>query len=733
MTKSEPIELSSIEVPGNTILIVDDTPANLAIALNHFEERGFEVLVAQDGEEAIQRALRARPDLILLDVMMPGISGFDTCRRLKALEQVRDIPVIFMTALTDIADKVAAFAAGGVDYVTKPFQMEELLARVSTHLELRAAQRQLAAQHQRLQASEMRYRRLFETGKDGVLVLELDSGRITDANPSLIDMFGLPREEIIGHKPWELAALRNVPCKAAFAELRTHDEVRFDDWKLERVDGSPLDVEFVGNVYPVNGMRVVQCNIRDVTERKQAESRIRYLALHDTLTGLPNRVLLHDRLQQAIAHARRQQRRVAVLMLDLDHFKQINDSLGHHIGDHLLEAVAVRLRGCLRESDIAARLGGDEFVIALPEAAEDANAAQVARKVIDALRQAFDIDGHELHIGVSIGISRYPADGEDPGTLLRAADAAMYKAKGDGRGDYHFFTASLCEAAQRRLSLTNDARHALARGEFMLYYQPQVVAETGVITGVEALLRWQHPRHGLVSPDEFVPLLEETGLIAEVGNWVLHTACMQNAAWQREGLPPLRMAVNLSVHQFYRCDIVHAVGQALSDSGLAAEWLELELTESLTLDDTEVTIKRMHELKQLGLCLSLDDFGTGWSSLSYLRRFPLDRIKIDRSFMRDVASHPTAAAVVRSIMSLARNLGLACIAEGVETTDQLRYLQNHMCPEIQGFLFSPAVSGKDLVSLLRSQRTWEVAAATVLPPNAMAPVEGGKLAPAPAP
>lgn len=693
-------------VPVQTILVVDDTPANLALAVAYLEDGGFQVLVAQDGEEAIDRAQRARPNLILLDVTMPGINGFETCKRLKQLDAVRDIPVIFMTALTDVGDKVAAFAAGAVDYVTKPFQVEELLARIKTHLALRDAQQRLAAQHLRLEASELRYRRLFETSKDGILLLDLACERITDVNSAAIEMLGLPREEIVGRRLGELDALRDAPCKASLEELRLHEQVRHDHWTLRRADGATLDVEFQASAHQVNGIRVAQCNLRDITERKLSELRIRYLALHDALTDLPNRVLLHDRLTQAIMLAHRRQSGVAVLMMDLDHFKNINDSLGHHVGDRLLEALAQRLRACVRESDMVARLGGDEFVLALSDVTRDADTGEVAQQMLAALREPFLIDGHELHVGASVGISRYPADGEDSGALLRAADSALYRAKGDGRGLFRFFTPEMSAAAQRRLALANDVRHAVERGELKICYQPQVAANSGAVTGMEALLRWQHPRLGAVSPDEFVPLLEETGLIAEVGSWVLRQSCAQASAWQRQGLPKVRLAVNLSAHQFYRGDIVREVAQALKEAELDPEWLELELTESLTLDDTEMTIKLMHELKQLGVRLSLDDFGTGWSSLSYLRRFPLDHIKIDRSFLRDMVTQPTASAVVRSIMSLARNLGLTCIAEGVETPEQLVYLQQQMCAEIQGFLYSPAVSVDELGALLREGRGW---------------------------
>jgi diguanylate cyclase (GGDEF)-like protein/PAS domain S-box-containing protein len=441
---------------------------------------------------------------------------------------------------------------------------------------------------------------------------------------------------------------------------------------------------------------------RDITEHKQAEARIRYMALHDSLTGLPNRNLLQDRLSQAIALAARNQKRVAVMMLDLDRFKFVNDSLGHYVGDRLLEAVSMRLKACLRESDIVARLGGDEFVVVLPLATSDQDTEQVARKILAAVVEPFEVEGHELHINSSIGICHYPTDGENPGALLQAADSAMYAAKAEGRGTFCFCTPGLNEEAKRRQKLEVDLRKAVAREEFVLHYQPLVSTDTGQITGMEALLRWNHPEEGLIFPNQFIPVLEELGLMTEVGQWALMTACRQNFNWQREGLEPVRMAVNVSAQQFRRGDIVNAVAEVLDKTGLDPSWLELEITESLTLDDTENTIRIIHDLKRLGISLSLDDFGTGWSSLAYLRRFPLDRIKIDRSFMRDVVSQPAAEAVVRGILSLARSLGISCVGEGVETHQQLEYLQRQMCAEIQGYLYSPALPPDDCSQLMRA-------------------------------
>ncbi len=691
------------DISGHKILIVDDIPANLAVAVDYLETNNFQVMVAQDGEEGIERAQLVQPDLILLDIMMPGIDGFETCRRLKAIESTHDIPVIFMTAMADLADKVAAFTAGGVDYVTKPFQVEELLARITTHLTLRAQQRQLITKNEQLHASELRYRRLFETSKDGLLLIHLESGKITDINLAVVKMLGYDRDHFLNHKLSDVPPFKDIPdCQTCLTDLQTIESAMFEDWSLETKDKSRVNVEFVSNVYHVDGTRIVQCNLRDITYRKQSEALIRYMALHDALTGLPNRVLLQDRLTQAIAQGARNQQRVAVLMLDLDQFKHVNDSLGHHVGDCLLEAVSRRLAACTRETDIVARLGGDEFVIGLLNLEDTFAIENVVQKLLLSLRDPFYIEGHELQVGSSIGISWYPNDGETPGTLLRAADTAMYAAKANARGGYRFFTPELDMATQRRLLLTTDLHHACELGQLVLHYQPQVSTVDGTITAVEALLRWNHPRHGLISPNEFIPLLEELGLMIEVGSWVLKTACLQNAAWQREGLRPVRMAVNVSAQQFYRGDLVRTVKEVLDESKLQPEWLELELTETLTLDDSETTIHIMNELKRLGLSLSLDDFGTGWSSLSCLRRFPLDRLKIDRSFMRDITTQPAAEAVVSSILDLARNLGFTCIAEGVETEAQREYLDEENCAEIQGFLYSPALLASECAALMKS-------------------------------
>ncbi len=440
----------------------------------------------------------------------------------------------------------------------------------------------------------------------------------------------------------------------------------------------------------------------NITERRQAEMRVQYMALHDALTGLPNRVLLEDRLGQVIALASRNRKSAAVLMLDLDSFKNVNDSFGHYVGDRLLQAVSVRLQACLRESDTIARLGGDEFVISIGMVSASSEIDAVARKVLATFGEPFQVEGHELKISASLGVSVFPADGENGEMLLQFADTAMYEAKKNGRNTYCFFTPALTEATRRRENLEKDLHQARTRGEFALHYQPLVSMDSGRITGMEALLRWYHPEQGLISPSEFIPVLEEMGLMVEVGNWVLRTACLQNVAWQKQGLAKVRVTVNVSSQQLYRGSLVEAVETTLLETGLEPKWLELELTESLAFDDSVTTLRIMQDMKRIGVSLSLDDFGTGWSSFSYLRSFPLDRIKIDRSFMRDITSEPAAEAIVTGILDLGQKLGFDCVAEGVETRQQLDYLRRRKCAEVQGFLYSPALPVAECGALLRS-------------------------------
>lgn len=720
------VSVQSDQALTGKLLIIDDNPVNLGVVVEHLEDAGYEVLVALDGEEALKRAIYSKPDLILLDVMMPGVDGFETCRRLKADAVTADIPVIFMTALDDVSDKIAAFQAGGVDYVSKPFQPEELLARVRTHLALRRAQLELAERNDALEievaarrdaeaalrASELSFRRLFETADDGIALLDPELGTIIDVNTRMLDLIRRSRGEMIGRSFVDMPAFAAVRDWMAPAEdLRRSGLFKAEEWTLKRADGSRVVVEVTATTCEAGGRRLAQWNFRDISNRKEAEERIRYLALHDPLTGLANRAKFFDRLQFALAGARRSGGRVAALALDLDHFKAVNDTHGHLVGDRLLEAVAGRIMSCLRDSDTAARIGGDEFVVALSDLDSEEHAEQVAARLLAAIGQPIPIDNKTIRISASIGISHYPEDASDASGLVRAADTAMYRAKRSGRGTTRLFTYDLSLAAERWHTLAQEIEGACERGEFLLHYQPQVAMEGHTIIGVEALLRWDHPTLGLIGPEHFVPLLEERGMMVDVGRWVIEQACRQNVAWQAAGFGPVRIAVNLSAQQFHREDLVETVAQALGQAGLAPQWLELELTESLTLDDAEATLKVMRRLKALGVALSLDDFGTGWCSLAYLRRFPLDRIKIDRTFIRDLAHHESTAAIVHAILDLARRLGLDCIAEGVETEEQQKLLLHDLCPGMQGYLFSQPVPADQMEAILRREKAGSIQAA----------------------
>ena len=442
----------------------------------------------------------------------------------------------------------------------------------------------------------------------------------------------------------------------------------------------------------------------NITDRKQAELRLQHSALHDGLTGLPNRILLEERLADAIAEARRNETRVAVLMLDLDRFKRINESLGHGIGDSLIQAAAGRLKENLSTKDTVARIGGDEFAIIMPNLSEDKDLERLPSRIQEILAAPFTVDKAEIRLSAGIGIALYPENGTQPEDLLRFADFAMYEAKSRGCGRHSFFSPAFSEVTGRQQKLESDILQASARDEFVLNYQPFVDASSGLITGMEALLRWQHPEHGLIPPGQFIPLLEKLGLMQQVGRWVLRAACYQAVEWQRMGLGSIRMAVNVSSQQFIEDNIVDGVLEVLTEVKMDPKMLELELTESQMLDDSEATIGTLRRLKKIGVSLALDDFGTGWSSFAYLRRFPLDRLKMGGSFVRDVNYEKSAEEVVKSVLGLCKVLGLACIAEGVETRQQYELLRNLGCPEIQGFYFSRPLPAVQATALLRSAK-----------------------------
>jgi diguanylate cyclase (GGDEF)-like protein/PAS domain S-box-containing protein len=440
----------------------------------------------------------------------------------------------------------------------------------------------------------------------------------------------------------------------------------------------------------------------DISAHKRNEQRLAYLAHYDDLTGLPNRTLFREKVERALLHARQYQTKLAVLFLDLDRFKYINDTWGHAIGDLLLRDVANRLVECVRKQDTIARLGGDEFTAVLENIEDTKEVAEIAQRILDAFRPQFFLHGHETFITTSIGISLYPNDGCDADTLLKNADAAMYRAKEGGKNDYQFFALEMNEHARQRLILETQLRHALGRGEFQLYYQPQMHLASGHITGAEVLLRWMHPEVGIVTPHTFIPLAEETGLVVEIGEWVLYKACLQHREWRESGKPILRLAVNLSSRQFKQDNLAQNIIRIIKDTDMDPTLLELELTESVLMQDADAAAEILRELKSIGIQLAIDDFGTGYSSLNYLRRFPLDKLKIDKSFIHDIPEKIEDMTIAKTIVSLARNLHLGVIAEGVENKSQLAFLKSLKCDEVQGYLIGHPVSSDEFIARFKS-------------------------------
>ncbi|MGD7035268.1 EAL domain-containing protein [Methylotuvimicrobium buryatense] len=546
--------------------------------------------------------------------------------------------------------------------------------------------------------------KVFESSRDAIIITD-SQNKIISTNQAFTQIIGYTQEEVIGKDPKIFQSGRHE--QAFYQELwstlnltgywqgeiwnrRKKGEV-FPEWiSISAINNSKGEI--------VNYVAIFS----DITDIKQAEANIEFLANYDPLTELPNRRLFIDRLDQAIKTANREKTKAAVLFFDLDHFKNINDSLGHGIGDQMLIEVASRLEGCMREVDCVSRLSGDEFAAVISDLHDIGNVITVAQKIVGSMRLPFKINDYELHMTISIGISVYPNDGKDFETLLKNADTAMYCAKKNGRDNFEFFSSSMSTQALERLSLENSLRKAVENNELKLHYQPQVAIESGKIVGMEALLRWPHKDLGIISPAKFIPLAEENGLIIPIGKWVLNEACRQNKTWQEQGLMSIPVAVNLSALQFRQSNFLEIVQEALTISQLKPCFLELELTESLLMDCSEYSVRLLKTLRQMGVQLSIDDFGTGYSSLTYLRRFPISKLKIDRSFCQNLPDDSNNSAITRAIISLGHELGLSVIAEGVEETRQLNFLEAQQCDLIQGYLYSKPLDAEEMQKLLGS-------------------------------
>lgn len=668
------------------ILVADDSKFMRFTLRQFLEADGYEVIEAKDGKQVLCIFKEKKPDIILMDFMMPEIDGVSACAQLQNLPQGKNTPVIMITSLDDEDSVNLAFESGATDYISKPINWAVLRKRLNRLLQARHTELTL-------DQNEAFARSIINHAIEGVITIDIN-GIIGFINPSAEKIFGYASNEVIGNN---ISMLIPELCYNDFSNFATNS--KFPEKNLEilgrQKSNSNLPIEVTISKFDVGDKFFFTIILRDITERKLYEETIKYQAFYDSLTGLPNRLLLKDRISLEISHSNHTKQSLAIMYLDLDRFKVINDTLGHDVGDKLLKEISMRLKSCVNETDTVARMGGDEFVILLPGITHEETIGNTASKILQTIREPMLINSHELFISVSIGVTIYPNDGKDVETLLTNADVAMYRAKEKGKNNFQLYTPALNEKALERLAMENSLRRALDYNEFVVYYQPKVSTETEQIIGMEALVRWQHPSWGLVPPVKFIPLAEETGLIVPLGEWVLRTACAQNKAFQNAGLPPLTVAVNLSALQFQLQDLTKMVSTVLEETGLDPRYLELEITESIAMHNVEHTIKIINELKAMGIKFAIDDFGTGYSSLSQLNSFSVNKLKIDKSFVSKINGVKDNSIIASTVLALAKSLELGVVAEGVENQEQVNFCKLNKCDEMQGYFFGKPMASND--------------------------------------
>jgi diguanylate cyclase (GGDEF)-like protein len=705
---------------GALVLVVDDDPVLRVLARQALEDVGLQVADACDGRQALAFLAKRRPQLVLLDVEMPVLDGYATCAELRRMPGGEDIPVLIATGLSDYDSIERAFQAGATDFITKPLNWRILQHRVRFLLRASGAFRELRQTLSELSDSQRRLANAQRLARVGHFEWDPDGDEMLWSE-ELFQILGMTLHAVRPTLATFLAAVHPDDREAVEKTLRAtalEGRAAALDHRLPGTGAgvrlAHLQTEAAGPTGRVAG------TLQDVTERRQAEETIRYLAYYDSLTALPNRRMLKEHLGRSLARARLAGRPLALLILDVDRFKRVNDTFGPVLGDDLLRAVADRLLACVRANDCVgrspvdagsslSRLGSDEFTIVVTEMRDSDDAARVARRVLDELRRPFLLAGHEIVVTASIGIAVHPADGSDEETLLRNAETAMYHAKDRGRESYQFYSPAMNARALSNLHLENGLRASLQREELLLHYQPQVSVATGRVVGLEALVRWNHPDLGLVFPDEFIGLAEECGLIVPLGAWVLRRAAAQARSWQEAGLPPISVAVNVSTIQLRDGEFVDTVGAALCDTGLEPDRLELEITESALFEDQAGALATLGRLKALGVRLALDDFGKGYSSLGRLRQLPFDALKVDRSFVQDVDRGEEGGAICAAIIAMARRLGLFVIAEGVQTRAQEVWLRAEGCDALQGYRFGRPVGAEEVPRVLGERLPRDVA------------------------
>ncbi len=670
------------------VLVADDDPVMRLLMLEMLGQVGLDGIEAEDGAQAVAYFQSMAPDLILLDVEMPNMDGFSACREIRRIETDAPVPIIMVTGGDDIEAVTSAYEAGATDFVSKPINWPILGHRVLYVLRASDAivRLRMADAHNRAVLAAIPDT-FFRLNRDG-FYLDYEPGNEMQGHDAIA---AFPVETCVGKHitevlPRDIAERLLEQMRGVLDTLH----VRSVDYELVRFG---VIHHYEARLVATGASEVLGL-VRDISERKRTEEQIRRLAYCDSLTGIPNRQAFLETLERELHRSKVGNKKFAVLFMDLDAFKRINDTLGHNVGDHLLKIVSERLRETTRPSDLVsrgdqshnlARLGGDEFTILIPDLERVENALAVAHRVKEAMRRPFLIEGNEIFVTASIGISLFPEDGDDCNSLLKFADTAMYHAKNCGKNNAKLYSSSLTMQIMSHVKLEVGLRKALKNEELYLLYQPQIEVRSGDIVGVEALVRWRHPERGIISPTEFIPLAEETGLIVPIGEWVLRTACKQAMAWQRVAKRSLRMAVNLSAKQFKDENLTQIVVSALHDTGLDPRLLELELTEGTLMDDARATMATLEQLRGIGVHLSIDDFGTGYSSMNYLKRFDVRALKIDKSFISGLPQDSENAAITRAIIAMAHGLKMVVVAEGVETDAQLGLLQEYGCDMVQGF------------------------------------------------